>query len=287
MAAALAPPTPKRGGCLPLGGPARRQTCRRAPFGVCALDASLLGFRTDDVLLVTGASGGIGRAVLAGARASGLPCVAVARRALPETAAERVVQADVSTAAGAEQALAATVAHFGRAPSLLCHAAGAARLGTLERTSDEDWDALRRSNLDSAFFTLRAWRRCMGRTPGAAVLFSSAAARMGTTSHVAVAAAKAGVEGLVRAAAADLAAHGGRVNALALALVDTPLSAAWLGSERARQSVAAQYPLGRYGEAGEVAAQALWLLSRSSTWITGQVLPVDGGFSAIRPLVRS
>jgi NAD(P)-dependent dehydrogenase (short-subunit alcohol dehydrogenase family) len=249
--------------------------------------AALTGFATDDLLLVTGASGGIGQAVLASARASGLTCVAVARRVLPETAAELVLQADVSTPAGAEQALAATTARFGRTPTLLCHAAGAARMGALERTGDADWEMLRRANLDSSFFTLRAWRRGLGRTPGAALLFSSVAARIGTPAHAAVAAVKAGVEGLVRGAAADLAAQGGRINALALALVETPLSAAWLGSERARQSIAAQYPLGRYGEAGEVAAQALWLLSRSSAWITGQVLPVDGGFSAIRPLVRS
>lgn len=243
---------------------------------------------SEPLLLITGAQGGIGGEVARQALEAGWSVVRVSRRsaASPEAGARALdVVADVSRAEGAEAAYAEALAHFGRSPTHVCHAAGAVRLGAIERVSDEHWREVMAANLDSSFHTLRAHGRA-NPGAGAAVVFSSVAARMGTPSHAAVAAAKAGIEGLVRALAADWSARGLRINALALGLTETPMTESFTRSERSRAGVVAQYPLGRLGQVQEVAAAALYLLGPAAGWVTGQVLPVDGGFSAVRPLVR-
>ena len=237
---------------------------------------------------MTGASGGIGLAVRQLAAMRGWRLGSVARSAIePLGPYEFALVADVSTAAGAAAALDAVCAHFGEPPSRLCHAAGNVRLGSIERTSDEQWRQVLSANLDSTWFTLQAWSRARGEVEGgSAVVFSSVAARIGTPNHAAVATAKAGVDGLVRALAADWSGRGRRINALALGLTETPMTEAFTRGERSRQGVTAQYPLGRLGRADEVAGWALRLLDADS-WVTGQVIALDGGFSAIRPLVRA
>ncbi len=245
--------------------------------------------RSKPLLLVTGARGGVGDAVVRVALARGWRVAAVSRRAAEsaESSAQQLdVVADVSTAAGAQAAFDAARSHFGEAPSLLCHAAGNVRLGAIERSTEEQWRQVMAGNLDSAYFTLRAYAQARGESlQGAAVLFSSVAAGMGTPNHAAVAAAKAGVEGLVRALAADWSPRGWRINALALGLTETPMTESFTRSERSRAGVTVQYPLARLGRADEVAAWALQLLDVEG-WMTGQILALDGGFSAVRPLVR-
>jgi len=240
------------------------------------------------LLLVTGASGGIGSAVRRLAAARGWRLASISRRLVePVSAEEYVVTGDVSTERGATEALDAVRAHFGEVPSRLCHAAGNVRLGAIERTPESQWREVFAANLDSTWYTLQAWSRALGTaTGGSAIAFSSVAARMGTPNHAAVAAAKAGVEGLVRALAADWSARGRRINALALGLTETPMTEAFTRGERSRQGVTAQYPLGRLGRAEEAADWALRLLDEDS-WMTGQILALDGGFTAIRPLVRA
>jgi NAD(P)-dependent dehydrogenase (short-subunit alcohol dehydrogenase family) len=104
--------------------------------------------------------------------------------------------------------------------------------------------------------------------------------------HEAVAAAKAGVEGLVRSAAATYATHGIRINAVAPGIMDTPAAAAILGSAMGRDAAARQYPLPGIGTASELAELMVWLLSDKAARVTGQVWSMDAGFSTIRPLVR-
>lgn len=241
------------------------------------------------VLLVTGALGGVGRAVVVAALARGWRVAAVSRREAEGAQAtdhQLDIVADVSTAAGAKAAFEAARNHFGEVPSLLCHAAGNVRLGAIERSTEEQWRQVMAANLDSAYFTLRAYAQARGELPqGAAVVFSSVAAGMGTPNHVAVAAAKAGVEGMVRALAADWAPRGWRINGLALGLTETPMTEGFTRNERMRAGVTVQYPLARLGRADEVAAWTLQLLDADG-WMTGQILSLDGGFSAVRPLVR-
>ena len=247
-------------------------------------------YAENSLLLITGATGGVGGAVATMAQAQGLPTVLTSRSVTPAADANTLaIAADVSTATGARSVIEAATAHFGRSPNLLCHAVGSAALAPPARVTAESWSTTLRTNLDSAFFVLQAFSSALsgeGRE-GAAVFFSSVAARLGTPNHIAVAAAKGGVEALVRAAATDFAAKRIRVNALALGLVETTLTAGFIRDERMRAAVDAQYPLGRHGQPGEIGAWALRLLDTHSGWITGQIIPIDGGFTAIRPMVRA
>ena len=115
------------------------------------------------------------------------------------------------------------------------------------------------------------------------VLVSSVAARLGLTNHEAIAAAKAGVSGLVLAAAASYAARGIRVNAVAPGLVRTPLTARLTQNEATLKASVAMHPLGRIGEPADIASAIEWLLNPAQGWVTGQVLSVDGGMGAVRP----
>jgi len=105
---------------------------------------------------------------------------------------------------------------------------------------------------------------------------------VGIANHEAVAAAKAGVLGLVLSSAASYAGRGIRVNAVAPGLVRTPLTAALTADERSVKGLAALHPLGRIGEPDEVASAIEWLLDPAQSWITGQVFGIDGGLATVR-----
>jgi NAD(P)-dependent dehydrogenase (short-subunit alcohol dehydrogenase family) len=113
------------------------------------------------------------------------------------------------------------------------------------------------------------------------VLFSTVAVSQGMPYHTSVAASKGAVEGFTRSLAAEWAPST-RVNCIAPSLTDTPLASKLLNTDAKKESAAGRHPLKRYGQAGDIASAALFLLSDESSWITGQVLPVDGGMSSIR-----
>ena len=115
------------------------------------------------------------------------------------------------------------------------------------------------------------------------VLVSSAAARVGIANHEAIAAAKAGVIGLVLSAAATYARQRIRFNAVAPGLVRTPLTAGLVASEPAEKASLAMHPLGRLGEPDDVARAIAFLLDPAQAWITGQVLGIDGGLADLKP----
>ena len=117
---------------------------------------------------------------------------------------------------------------------------------------------------------------------GSVVLVSSAAARVGLANHEAIAAAKAGIIGLTLSAAATYARQGIRFNAVAPGLVRTPLTKGLVASELAEKASIGMHPLGRLGEPEEVAGAILWLLDPAQSWITGQVLGVDGGLANVK-----
>ena len=242
----------------------------------------------NDISLITGASGGIGRALAQQLAAQGRRVVAVGRDAarLAEVPAALRVVADTSTPDGAALAIAAAREAFGAAPGQLAHCVGSTLIAPLHRTKAEAYRELLRVNLDSAFFTMQAWIGALEGASGAAVFASSVVSRIGVANHEAIAAAKGGVEALVRSAAATYAAQGVRVNAVAPGLTETPMTAAMLKLPALREGAGKQYPLGGVQSADQVAGVMAWLLGDGAARVTGQVVPVDGGFTSVRPLVK-
>ncbi|MCE3003794.1 MAG: SDR family oxidoreductase [Xanthomonadaceae bacterium] len=241
--------------------------------------------------LITGASGGVGRALALRLAADGWRLAVVSRDAARlDGVPGAPIVADVSTVEGAATALQAASAALGAVPARLAHCAGNTLIAPIARTREAQYREVMAANLDSAFFTLQAWLGALAtaKQPGAAVLFSSVVAGIGVANHAAIAAAKGGIEALVRSLAADVSAAGIRINAIAPGLMRSPMTERLVANEAAAKQVAAQYPLGRHGEsAGDGAAAAAWLLSDDAGWITGQVLGLDGGFSAVRPFVKA
>ena len=243
------------------------------------------------IALVTGAAGGLGRQVAHKLVDEGWDVVVVSRHSshLSEVFDERFqqIEADCSTVSGARQIF-QIAKDKGMIPTALAHCVGNIRLSALHRMTEADFNECLSANLVSAFHTLAAFVGALrdARSEGAAVLVSSVAAQIGTPNHEAIAAAKGGLEGLVRGAAATYAAAGIRVNAVAPGIMETPAAAGIIGSSAAREAAARQYPLPGIGSPDELAELMVWLLSDKAARVTGQVWALDGGFSSIRPLVK-
>lgn len=243
------------------------------------------------IALVTGAAGGLGRLVVSKLADEGWDLIVACRRAdhLRVAFGERYLQieADCSSVDGARQIM-DIAGENGMLPTALAHCVGNIRLGAMHRMTETDFNDCLSANLISAFHTLAAFVGGLrdARSPGAAVLVSSVAAKVGTPNHEAIAAAKGGVEALVRGAAATYASAAIRVNAVAPGMMETPATTGLIGSSVAREAAARQYPLPGIGSPDELAELMVWLLSEKAARVTGQIWALDGGFSSIRPLVK-
>jgi 3-oxoacyl-[acyl-carrier protein] reductase len=236
--------------------------------------------------VVLGATGGIGSALCRRLAARGARLTVAARdcrrtRALGAELGAQPLPIDATCAAHVDRCFAEALEHHGRIDGVV-NCVGSLVLKPAHLTTDDEWASALATNLTSAFLTVRAAVRAMTGTGGAVVLMSSAAARVGIANHEAVAAAKAGVLGLVLSSAASYAGRGIRVNAVAPGLVRTPLTAALTADERSVKGLAALHPLGRIGEPDEVASAIEWLLDPAQSWITGQVFGIDGGLATVR-----
>ncbi len=240
------------------------------------------------IALITGASGGIGRALAAQLHSQGYRIAAVGREAkrLSDITADARIESDTTTPEGAAMALASCTEALGAAPTLLAHCVGSTLIAPLHRTQSEAYREVMRVNLDSAVFMLQAWLTALRGEAGSAVFASSVVARIGVANHEAIAAAKGGIEALVRSAAATYAAQGIRINAVAPGLTETPMTSGMLKLAAMREGAGKQYPLGGVQTAAQVADTMAWLLGDGSARVTGQVIAVDGGFTTIRPLVK-
>jgi NAD(P)-dependent dehydrogenase (short-subunit alcohol dehydrogenase family) len=242
---------------------------------------------TANTILILGGSGGIGRATAARLRERGLNVVLAARdqrrldeasRACGGAPTHTVDATDLDAVADLVKRVDAD--HGGLHG--IVNAVGSILIKPAHTTSEEEWRHTVSANLDSAFATVRAAGRTLGRRGGSVVLMASAAARTGLPSHEAVAAAKAGVIGLGLSAAATYAAKNLRFNVVAPGMVDTPMAAAILANAMVRTASEKMHPLGRIGAADDVASCIAWLLDPGTTWVTGQVIGVDGGLGTVR-----
>lgn len=233
------------------------------------------------MLLVFGGGSGIGLAIARQMSAQGQPVTILGRdeEKLVNASNEIGAQWRVCDARDFAQVEAAFQAYEGITGAVNC--AGSILLKPAHLTSESDFVDTLNTNLKTAFAVVRAAGRSM-KTGGSVILFSSAAARLGLANHEAIAAAKAGVQGLTISAAATYASRSLRINAIAPGLTDTPLAAKILSRPESRQASEAQHPLGRVGTAEEVASLACWLLSPQANWVTGQVYGIDGGLGTVK-----
>lgn len=240
------------------------------------------------VFLIVGGAGGIGSVVARRLAGQGAQVVLAGREAtrLTELGTELGAEThglDARDSAATDQLLDDLSARLGRLDGVV-NCAGSMLLKPLHQTSDSEFADTLGANLTTAFNVVRATVRVMMRRPGGGsiVLCSSVAASRGFANHEAIGAAKAGVEGLALAAAATYARFGIRVNCVAPGLTRTPLTRTLTQNETIARMSANLHPLGRIGEPDDVASAIVWLLGREQTWLTGQVIGVDGGIGSVQ-----
>lgn len=240
----------------------------------------------DKVALVTGGSRGIGRACAVALARSGAQVVityAGNEAAAQETVAlvekaggkARALKFDVADTKACADAVDQVTKELGRL-DILVNNAGVAVDGLVMRVKDDDWDKQLDTNLKGAFALIRAACRPMMKQRGGSIInLTSVVGEMGNAGQAAYSASKAGLIGLTKSVARELASRNIRVNAIAPGFIDTDMTAKVAGD--ARQKLMEQIPLARLGSADDVAWAVVFLASDLSGYITGEVLKVNGG----------
>ncbi len=239
----------------------------------------------DQVSIVTGGSRGIGRAIATRLARQGSHLAIGARTAAAcEAVAEEIrthgvevlpLEMDVGDAASVAAAASAVQEHFGKIDNLVNNA-GITRDNLLLRLKDDAWDDVLRTDLTGVFLCSRAVLRSMLRQRrGRIVSISSVVGLLGNPGQTNYAAAKAGVHGFTKALAREVASRGITVNAVAPGYVETDMTRDL--PEEAKRHLQEQIPLSRLGTGDDVAGAVSFLLSEDASYITGQVISVDGG----------
>jgi 3-oxoacyl-[acyl-carrier protein] reductase len=237
------------------------------------------------VAVVTGGSRGIGRAVATVLAREGAVITLCARdRVLLEKVAAEIessgvqalaVQADVTRASEVEQMIGACVERFGQV-DILVNNAGITRDNLLLRMKDEEWDAVLSTNLKGVFHCTRAVLRPMiKQRSGRIINLTSVVAVMGNPGQANYVAAKAGIIGLTKATAREVASRGITANAVAPGFIETDMTHAL--DPELQEQMRSQIPLGRFGRPEDVAELVAFLASDRAAYITGQVIHLNGG----------
>ncbi len=242
----------------------------------------------DTVAIVTGGARGIGRAIVAELVRDGAHVVIMDRvfpddfPAFAESLREhgrtiRPVQVDITNTTATEEACTAVADEFGRI-DILVNNAGITRDRLLPRMTEQEWDAVLAVNLKGAFNTMRVVARTMIRQRrGKIISISSVVGLIGNAGQANYAASKAGLFGLTKSVAKELASRGINVNCVAPGFVETEMTAA-LGDEQ-RGALLNQIPFRRTSRPEEIAGIVAFLASDKAAYITGQVIAVDGGMT--------
>ena len=250
------------------------------------LDASAEPGLRDTVHLLIGGGGGIGACLARALNARGAKvCLAGRNRekADPVTGEFDCHWSEVdATDEKSVQRCIDAAREWGSRLDGIVNCAGSILLKPAHLTTMKEFEDVVSTNLRTAFVATKAAAKALREKGGSVVLMSSAAAQIGLANHEAIAAAKAGVEGLVRSAAATYAANGIRFNAIAPGLVDTPLSEKITSNENALKASTAMHPIGRIGRPEDLAEAICWLLSPSNSWVTGQIIGIDGGLATLK-----
>ncbi len=236
--------------------------------------------------LVTGATGGLGGAIARGLHARGAVVAlsgtrAEALQALAAELGERahVVPADLSSREAVEGLVPAAEAAMGGL-DILVNNAGLTRDNLLIRLKDEDWDVVMAVNLTAAFRLCRAAvKGMMRRRHGRIVSIGSVVGSTGNPGQVNYAASKAGLIGMTKALAAEVASRGITVNCVSPGFIASPMTDAL--NEKQKEAILASVPAGRLGTGGDIAAAVVYLASDEAAYVTGATLHVNGGMAMI------
>jgi NAD(P)-dependent dehydrogenase (short-subunit alcohol dehydrogenase family) len=243
---------------------------------------------------ITGGGTGIGRACALVFASEGAQVAIAGRRKEPLDGAAREIEAAGGRALAIEcdvvdgqavQSAIATVARQLNGLHIVVNNAGAIVVGSVEETSDKDWNLVMATNLTGTFIVSRAAIPELRQTGGGSIVnIGSYLGMAGRRQRAAYCAAKAGVMGLTRAMALDHAQDKIRVNCICPAMIETEMATQSLSKapdpEAARRQRIAEIPLGRLGKPEDVAMMAVYLASDESSWVTGVSLPLDGGQTA-------
>jgi NAD(P)-dependent dehydrogenase (short-subunit alcohol dehydrogenase family) len=244
------------------------------------------------IAIVTGAGSGIGRACALALGQEGASVALVGRRKkrLEEVAAEIgssafVLAADMSEKGEAERIVEQTVSHFG-ALNVLLNNAGLLHIGTAEQITEEQWDETFNVNVRAVWLLSRAVLPAMRKAgSGSIINMASVLGINGARNRAAYAASKGAVVLLTKCMAIDHGHQQIRVNAICPSFVETDLTAAVIGKAADPTSVREErisvHPLGRLGQPQDIAGLAVYLASDESSWVTGSIFPVDGGYLAV------